>query len=206
MPYPIVVDLRGRKCVVIGAGAVAERRILGLIAEGAQVRVVAPQATERLAQLADEGRIEWERGAYSANVLVGATLAFAATDDPEVNEAVARDGAVKSILVCRADNAAAGSFITPSAIRRGDLLIAISTGGKSPTLTSVIRERLEAEFGPEWAGWTALFGRLRDKVQGIPEEPARRHAVIKILSDKEVRNAIAAGDIDAAEKAAAGRL
>lgn len=202
MPYPIVLDLQGKPCVVIGASPVAERRVLGLLAEGAKVRVVAPQATEYLAELAQQGEIEWERGAYSANVLDGAVLAFAATDHKDVNEAVARDAMAKNVLVCRTDDAMAGDFMTPAVLRRGDLVIALTTCGKSPTLTAVVRERLESQFGPDWIAWTEIFGRLRERIQRIEGEPARRKAVIDILTNKEVKSAVAAGDLLAAEKKA----
>src|SRR5579883_1043380 len=118
MPYPIVVNLQGKRCVVVGAGGVAERRVLGLLAEDAQVCIVAPQATESLAKLSDEGKIKWERGAYSPRLLERAVLVFTATDNPEVNAEVARDAQAANTLVCRADQADQGSFITPAAIQR----------------------------------------------------------------------------------------
>lgn len=202
MPYPIVLNLQGKRCVVIGAGPVAERRVLGLLAEGASVRVVAPQATEKIMQLAEQGALDWERGAYSANMLADAVLVFAATDHASVNDAVSEEGAVRNVLVCRMDDAAAGDFMTPAAIRRGDLLIAVTTGGRCPTLAAVVKERLEAEFGPEWSAWASLFGRLREMVRKLPTEARRQKAVLGVLAQKEVRSAIAAGDLAMAEEKA----
>ncbi|HEX5324281.1 MAG TPA: bifunctional precorrin-2 dehydrogenase/sirohydrochlorin ferrochelatase [Capsulimonadaceae bacterium] len=202
MPYPIVLDLQGKRCVVVGAGRVAERRVLGLLAEGAEVRVIAPQATETISRLAEEGKIEWERGHYSAPVLEGVVLAFAATDHAEVNAAVASDGAAKNVLVCRADDPASGAFITPAAIRQGEFLLAVSTGGNSPTLAAVLKERLQAEFGPEWSTLTRLFGALRHEIQAITAEADRRKAVLGILAAKDVRAAIAAGDLETAQNLA----
>jgi siroheme synthase-like protein len=202
MPYPIVVDLKGKRCVVVGAGPVAERRVLGLLAEGAKVVVVAPQATDALAKLSMEGAIEWERGAYAPNVLANAILVFAATGNAEVNAAVASDGAARNVLVCRVDEASEGDFITPAAIQRGDLLIALSTGGNSPTLAAVLKEKLQHEFGPEWSAWTELFGRLRPFIQTVQGEEERRKAVRAILQSADVEKAIFAGDLAKAEELA----
>lgn len=206
MPYPIVLDLPGKRCVVVGAGLVAERRVLGLVAEGAKVVVVAPQATEAIVKLADEGLIAWERGAYSPNVLDGAILAFAATDSAEVNAEVARDGAANNVLVCRTDDAAQGDFITPASIQRGDLLIAISTGGNSPTLAAILKERLQREFGTEWSAWTELFGRLRPILQAVDGEEGRRKAVRAVLQSAEIEKAVSAGDLARAEELASERI
>ena len=191
--YPLGVNLQGRRCVVVGAGAVAERRIRALHACGAAIRVVAPQATQGLQQMAADGQIIWTRSLYAAAHLENAFLVVAATDLPDVNAAIVRDADQQNCLVCRADDASEGNFVTLASVTRGDLLLTVSTGGSSPTLAALVREWLEEEFGPEWEGLTSLLGALRPLVQAAGNESARRDAVRRILADAEVWNALRAG-------------
>jgi precorrin-2 dehydrogenase/sirohydrochlorin ferrochelatase len=181
--YPIQVDLQGKRCVVVGAGPVAERKITVLRECGALIRLVAPQATAALQRLAAEGLITWMRSLYNVVHLEGAFLAIAATDLPDVNAAVARDAQERNLLVCRADSPHGGNFLSTASITRGDFQIAVSTGGGSPTLTAVVRERLAEMFGPDWAQLTAVLAALRPSLQAVGDEAARRAAVLRIIDD-----------------------
>src|SRR5258708_1636835 len=160
--YPIMVDLTGKQCVVVGAGHVAERKVMGLLVHTANVLLVAPSATAGLEALAWAGRITWVRASYQSAHLEDAFLVIAATDLDEVNEAVVRDARARNILVCRTDVPNEGNFVTPAQVVRGDLILAVSTSGSSPTLAAVLREDLDALYGPEWEQMTELFGALRD--------------------------------------------
>jgi precorrin-2 dehydrogenase/sirohydrochlorin ferrochelatase len=202
MTYPIFVKLEGRRCVVVGAGQVAERRINALLRQGAQVRVVAPQASPVIRALANSGKLSWMTALYSSEHLDSAFLVIAATDDPEINAAVCRDANKRNILVTSANRPSDGSFMTPATVERGDLMVAVTTGGKSPTLSKIVREKIEEQFGPEWTHWTDLFGRLRSQIQQIASDDGRRSAVRNVLSDSRVSERIAAADAAGAEQEA----
>ena len=135
----------------------------------------------------------------SAVHLNGAFLVFAATDQPEVNAAVARDAQERRLLVCRADEPAGGNFTSPASVTRGDLVLTVSTSGNSPTLAAVLRRRLEAQFGPEWGALTALLGDLRPQVQAAGGEGARRAAVERVMDDPAVWERLRGGNLLEAE-------
>ncbi len=152
-PYPISLNLESRLCLVVGGGKVAERKIKALLAAGAAVRLVSPDATPNLAALATDGKLDWRREAYAADgtdTRDGVFLVMACTDNRAVNAEVTRNAQAQQLLVLCADDPAAGNFVSAAQITRGDLVLTVSTGGGSPTLAAVLRERLEAEFGPEW--------------------------------------------------------
>jgi precorrin-2 dehydrogenase/sirohydrochlorin ferrochelatase len=197
--YPIQLDLQDKRCVVVGAGKVASRKVAALCACGGAVWVVAPEVTEMLAQQAAEGTVRWVREAYQAAHLDGAFLAIAATERPEVNVAVLRDAAERGVLACATDDSPGGNFVAPAAFTRGDFQITVSTGGQSPTLASVLREGLETQFGPEWAAMTHLLGALRPDVQAVGDAIARRQAVQSVLADLAVWEALRGGEYTEAE-------
>ncbi len=202
MPYPIVVNLAGKTVVVVGGGTVATRRIESLLVQGATVTVVAPETSPVVAQWASSGHIAHIDRGYAADDINGAFMVHAATDSREVNATVTAEANARGILVCCADDPAAGSFSTPATIERGTLLIALMTGGESPSLTAVLRERLETQFGPEYDLWVQLFGRLREAVQLIAGSEHRKAKVRTILSDPTIESLILAGQLDEAEMAA----
>jgi siroheme synthase-like protein len=146
--YPIFLDLSGRRCVVVGGGAVAARKARKLLEAGAEVVVVSPEVHP---DLGDMG-VEVHERSYEHGDLEGADLAFAATDRREVNAAVAREAKARGIRVNVADRPTEGDFAVPSTLGRGGLQVAVSTGGASPTLARRIKNELEEVFGPEWAG------------------------------------------------------
>jgi precorrin-2 dehydrogenase / sirohydrochlorin ferrochelatase len=142
------LDLSGRRCVVVGGGAVATRKARKLLQAGAEVAVVSPEVLPELEGMG----VETSRRPYEYGDLEGADLAFAATDSREVNAAVAREARERGVRVNVADRPSEGDFAVPSTLRRGGLQVAVSTGGASPPLARRIRDELEASFGPEWAG------------------------------------------------------
>jgi len=198
--YPILIELTGRLCVVVGGGKIGERRAVGLLEQGARVRVVAPVISERLLYLEDAGLVEPVEREYEAADLHGALLVIAATDSDDVNRRVVDDCRARSILVASAGVYEDGDFVVPASIRRGDLSITVSTLGQSPTLTSVLREDLEEEYGPEWAEITSIMGTLREELKTRHStEEARRQAVRNVLSNEQIREAIRRGDRAEAE-------
>ena len=147
MQYPVNLELDGRPCLVIGGGRVAVRKVEGLLACGGRVKVVAPRLDPALV---DRPGVTCEERAWEPGDLVGVWLVIAATDDPEVNRAVYEAGERAGIWVNGADDPANCSVTLPSDVRRGDLQVAVSTGGRSPALASWLRRRIEAEIGPEY--------------------------------------------------------
>ena len=142
---------------------------------------------------AQAGEIEWRAEAYGEKHLDGAFLAFACTDNRAVNAQVTRDAQARGLLTLVADDPESGDFVSPTVVRRGGLLLTASTQGNSPTLAAVIRERLEAEFGPEWVELTALIGDARSLLQSNRDEAARKAAVRRVLDDAQVRQLIQDG-------------
>jgi len=159
--YAINLRLAGRLCLVAGGGPVAARKTRGLLASQARVRLVSPRLAPDLAALADKGEIVWLARPYQKEDLVGVVLAFAATSDPVVQEQISRDAEERGILVNRADDPARGDFHLPASVRRGALLITISTSGQSPALSAALRRRLERDLGDVYAPLTELCRRLR---------------------------------------------
>ena len=149
--FPVFLDLTARSCVVVGGGPIAERKVRGLVDAGAIVTVIAPDVTPALAALADQGSIAHVARRYRAGDLAAHRLAFVATDDPDVTEAVADEAREWNIWVNAADDAAQSDFILPSVLKRGRLTVAVGTGGASPALACLVREDLEAIVGDHYA-------------------------------------------------------
>lgn len=195
--YAVVLDLRSRACLIIGGGAVALRKARGLIAAGADVTVVAPECLPM-----PDGVTVALRPFVDAD-LDGVALAMAATDDRELNARVARLAREHGVWVNVADDPEAGDAILPAVARRGDLQIAVSTGGASPALAQRLRARLEDEFGPEYAELVALLGALRAAWEpraiaaGVP--PAARRAAWHAVLDLPLAGMLADGGRTEAE-------
>ena len=163
--YPIFLNVRGRKCVVVGGGAVALRKTEALLKHGAQVEVISPVLCSRLNQLVEKKAICWRQKDYQVGDLDGALLAVAATDDIETNERVAKGAKQEKILVNVADNLQSSGFIIPSYFNRGDITIAVSTSGKSPALARKLRSQLEEEFGAEYALLASMVSEVRSQLK-----------------------------------------
>ena len=162
--YPLYLNIAERLCVVVGGGRVAERKVRGILAAAGRVRVVSPELTPVLAALADSLAIEWRQKSYSMTDLDGAFLVFAATDSGEVQRAVHRDAQAAGLLINVADAPERCDFQVPATIRRGDLTLSVATGGKSPAVAAMVRQRLDRTFGEEYGLLTALAAQLRDQI------------------------------------------
>ena len=196
--YPINLDLRNRKCVVVGGGVVAERKVETLLEFGAAVVVIAPELTPRLSNLATGERIEHLIAPYDPESLEGASLVIAATDDPAVNKTVSSEAQRRGIPVNVVDDPELCTFLVPAIVRRGDLVISISTSGKSPAMARRLREELESQFGPEYGELADLLGELRDEVKAkYPDQAERNRAFVRIL-DSDVLDLLRQGKRDEA--------
>ena len=160
--FPLNLDIRGRNAVVVGGGPVAERKTLSLLEAQALVTVIAPGVTPFLEELSREGRISHLKRPWRPGDGNSACLVFATTNDVAVNAAVAREAGQSGIPVCVANAPEEGTFTSPAVIRRGELLITISTGGRSPALARRIRRDIETLYGPEYADIIDFVGKLRE--------------------------------------------
>lgn len=163
--YPVFFDISGKKCIVVGGGTVAARKVGMLLGCGADVVVVSPKLTPELIDLKTKKIIEHVAESYNVQYLKDAVLIFAATSDDKINAAIFADGRSLKIPVNTVDDLQKCDFIVPSVVERGDLTIAVSTGGKSPALSRYMREKLEAEYGEEYGILLHLLGRLREKME-----------------------------------------
>ncbi|MBW2107470.1 MAG: bifunctional precorrin-2 dehydrogenase/sirohydrochlorin ferrochelatase [Deltaproteobacteria bacterium] len=169
--YPINLDVENKRCVVVGGGAVGERKVMGLLECGAHVVVVTQHATRRLQELAEKGILDLKLRDYRTADLGAAFLVIGATSDEETNQKISRDAARLRILCNIADRPAACSFVLPSVVRQGDLVIAISTSNQSPALAKKIRRDLERHFGPEYAMLLKLMGAIRRRLLAAGQSP-----------------------------------
>ena len=174
--YPIFLNLQGKRCLVVGGGEVASRKVQGLLEAGAVVVVVSPTLTEPLLALAQQGAIQHDARPFQDNDVAGCALVIGATNQPAVNEAVSQAARQRGIWVNIVDTPAACDFIAPAIVRRGALQIAISTSGNSPTLAQRIRAQLEQTYGPEYAELIAWLGEERERIRRRIIDPAARKA------------------------------
>lgn len=168
--YPVTLNLVGRRCLVVGGGQIAQRKVGGLLEEGAHVTVVAPQIAAEIEERASQEGLVLERREYRSGEASGYALVIAATSDPDVNRRVFEDGDAAGVWVNVADVPELCSFHLPARVRRGLFQIAIGSGGSAPFASSRMRQLLEKRFGPEWADWAEAAATFREEVRtrGLP--------------------------------------
>lgn len=188
--FPIFLKLEGRPCLVVGAGAVGEPKIQSLLEAHARVRVIAPEATIRVQGWVRSGMITWEQRAFAPADLDGIFLVVAATSSPEVNESVFIEAQRRGILCNSVDDPEHCDFFYPAVVRRGDLQVAISTGGSSPALAQRLRAELEQQFGPEYASWLQDLGTMRQKLFASDLDPEKRRQLLHQLASREAFEAV----------------
>ena len=159
--YPVMLDLSARPCLVVGGGAVAERKVEGLVEAGARVTVVSPTLTLRLLRLATDAHLRWRPREYVTGDVDGFVLVMVATNDASVNVAVAAECRARDVLINCADDPARCDFILPSVLRRGALTVTVSTGGASPTMARLVREELESLLPGDVAALTDVMAEVR---------------------------------------------
>jgi siroheme synthase-like protein len=163
--YPVNLLVAGKRCVVVGAGRIAARKVEALLDAGAEVHVVAERVDGAIAAWEREGRVTVATRGFEPADLDGAWLATAATDDPAVNQAVHEAGEARRIWVNAADDPAHCSFTLMSVVRRGDLVVTIGTGGRSPALAAWLKDRLGTELGPEYETLLEVLAEARDEMR-----------------------------------------
>jgi siroheme synthase-like protein len=194
-PYPVVLDLRQRRALVVGGGPVAVRKVAGLLSAGAIVTVVAPDA---VAEIANDPDVRWHEREYRRGEVASYRIAIAATDDPAVNRQVFRDGEAANVFVNSADDPSNCSFILPSVVGRGDLRIAISTNGRSPAMARWARRRLEEIVTDAHAHTLDVLSEVRDELRetiGTSEVPGWDDVI-----DDDLFELVANDELDAARQ------
>ncbi|MGZ4796303.1 MAG: precorrin-2 dehydrogenase/sirohydrochlorin ferrochelatase family protein [Acidimicrobiia bacterium] len=184
--YPANFLVAGRRCLVVGAGRIAARKIEGLLGAGAVVDVVAPEAVERVRTWADDGTLTWQSRPFVADDLDGAWLAVTATGVPEVDGQVFEAGEARRVWVNSADDPAHCSFTLMSVVRRGDLVVTIGTNGRSPALATFLKDHVATEMGPEYE---TLLGILSEEREAI-------RATGRSSEDADWRRALDSGILD----------
>lgn len=197
--YPVGLLVDGRRCVIVGGGRIATRRLTALLEAGADIEVIAPEASPEIASMAKSGAIKWHERGFVSDDLDGAWLVLSATGNLQVDQEVARCATERRVWVASADDPSASTASIPTVLRRGDLLLTLSTGGRSPALAAWLKDRLSEEFGPEYETLLNVMAEIREeqKALGLPTESLdwRRALDSGILEDVRM------GRIDAAKEA-----
>jgi precorrin-2 dehydrogenase / sirohydrochlorin ferrochelatase len=193
--YPLFVELAGRKAVVIGGGTVAERKIETLLEYGAVVHVISRDLTPELQDRLKNGDIRLISREFDESHIIGAFIVIAATNDKGLNQRVSEAAKGLNILVNAVDQPEECSFIVPSIIKRGDLLIAVSTSGKSPALARRIRETLAAQFGKEYEYFLNMMARIRKLLLSEDISEGERGRIFYELVDSSILESIRKQDL-----------
>ncbi|MGI8777843.1 MAG: precorrin-2 dehydrogenase/sirohydrochlorin ferrochelatase family protein [Acidimicrobiales bacterium] len=193
--YPVNLLVAGRPCLVVGGGTVAARKVESLLACDATVRVVSPLVDDEIRGWPE---VAVDERPYRSGDVKGQRLVISATDSPEVNRAVYLDCEAAGVWVCGADDPENCSFTLPSVVRRGNLVVTVSTGGRSPAMARWLRERLEAEIGPEYELLLDLVADHRAAVKAEGRSPAQLDWQ-KAL-DSDMLDLIRTGDLESARK------
>ncbi len=181
--YPVYLDVKGKRCVIVGGGEVAYRKACSLRDAGAYVTVISPDTCHELSK---EKGLTLINKIYDESYLDGAMLVIAATDDEEINKKVSLDAGKRNIIVNVVDRPELCSFIVPSTVNRGDLCISISTGGASPALAKNIRKELEGIFGPEYGEYINLLTKMRNIAMSDVKDDSKRKKILQRLADKDI--------------------
>jgi len=187
--FPMFVKLQGRRCLVVGAGTVGEPKIAGLMETGAHICVVALEASEVVRRWAAEGKIELELRQFCPADLDGVFLAVVATASPALNKFVYGEAQKRGVLCNVVDVPEVCDFYYPAVVQRGDLQIAISTAGQSPSLAQKLRQQLERQFGPGYAEWAEELGETRKLIRASSLSSEKKSELLHSLASREAAEA-----------------
>lgn len=192
--YPVYLDLRSRPCFVLGGCGMAEEKVRGLLDSGARVTVIAPDLTPELTGLAAKGKIEWIARRHRRGDLRTAFLVIVVNQGKATADAVWEETRGRNVMVNTLDDVPHCDFIAPAIVRRGDLAVAISTGGNAPALAVRLRQRLEVELGEEHARFLELAGRVRAPLARLWPDFATRRDLWYRLVDSDVIHLLRRGE------------
>jgi precorrin-2 dehydrogenase/sirohydrochlorin ferrochelatase len=179
--YPVNLDVKDRNCLVVGGGRVGTRKVRTLLECGARVTVISPEATPELEALAGQGKIQWYTRDYQGSDLDDTFLVIGATDDQRLNRKIHQDAETAQRLCNIADQPDLCNFILPAIIRQGDLMIAVSTAGKSPAFAKHLRQQLEKQYGPEYGAFLQLMGAIRKRLLAEEHAPEAHKTLFEQL-------------------------
>ena len=198
---PIFFELRGRKCLVVGAGNVARRKTELLLRAGGQVKVLAPNIEPTLKEMADSGQIEYQQDVFRPEHLDGMALVISATEKKEINREVAQEAHSRMLPINVVDDPELCSFILPAIVDRSPLVIAVSSGGKSPVLARLLKARLESVIPVAYGRLTQLAGDFRDAVKAALVDPdARRKYWEKVFQGRAATLFLAGHEAEAKQE------
>ena len=183
--FPMFMKLAGKQCLVVGAGKVGEPKIVGLIDTGARIHVVAITASDQVRECAGAGKVELELRPFSPSDLDGKFLAVVATASRSLNELVYREAQQRGVLCNVVDVPELCDFFYPAVVRRGDLQIAISTGGQSPSLAQKLQQQLERQFGEGYTAWVEQLGATRRLVLASELDKETKLELLHSLASRE---------------------
>ena len=194
--YPIFIELKGKKILIVGGGKVAQRKAETFLEYGASLFMISRDLTSILAQFREQGKLIYLGEKFYEDSLDDVSIVVSATNDPALNHRVSEAAKSRGLLVNAVDQPADCSFIVPSIIRKGDLMIAVSTSGKSPALAKQIRKRLEKQFGGHYGTFLTLMGNLRNEIlkKGLPTNENSR--IFKEIVESPIIDDIGKGDWD----------
>ena len=183
--FPLFLKLQGRRCLVVGAGPISEGKIAGLLASGAKVHVIAPKATAQIVLWHKQKKLHLTQRAFRTSDLESVFLVVAATNSAKVHRAIYRAARKRNVLCNIVDVPALCDFYYPAVVRRGQLQIAVSTAGASPSLARRLREEFETAFGPEYAAWLQYLSKERAKLLRRNLPIAERLSALKNQASRE---------------------
>ncbi len=192
--YPVYLNLEDKRCLVVGGGEVAQRKVLTLLESSARVVVISPRLTPKLLELVNNRQITWFERGYREGDMKDSFMVIAATDERKLNERLAAEANEHNILMNIVDVPEFCNFIVPSRVQRGDLSISISTAGKSPALAKKIRRQLEGQFGAEYAEFLDAMGRYRQEVIQKVTDIEERKAIFQQMVDSDLIQLLKAGN------------
>lgn len=192
--YPVYLNLENRRCVVVGGDQHAEEKVKGLLDAGADVTVIAPELNDALEALVRAGQIKAVRRGYLSGDLEGGFLVISATMDSSINARVWNEASERNILINSMDDVPHCSFIAPSIVRQGDLIVSISTSGAAPALAVRLRQRLTEELGPEYGRFLELVWPLREELPRLYPAFQQRRAIWYQLVDSDIIHRLRRGD------------
>jgi precorrin-2 dehydrogenase / sirohydrochlorin ferrochelatase len=184
--YPVQLDIRGRRCLVVGGGGVSTRKVETLLSCSARVTLVSLEVSDKLRRLSNRGDITLRERAYAASDLEGVFLVIGATDDEDLNRRISTDAAAFNVLCNIADRPEKCNFILPAIVQRGDLVLTVSTSGKSPALAKKLRTDLERQFGEEYALLLKLMGAIRRRLLAEAHAPEAHKPIFEKIIHSDI--------------------
>jgi len=186
--YPAFIDITGKKCLVVGGGKVAERKVAMLLRFGANIVVVSPVIVKQLLKLVKEEKIQHFQRAYTEKDLAETALVFACTDNTTINKRIRKDAVRKKIPVNVVDDPALCDFIVPSIIKKGDLTIAIATSGTLPLLSKKLRQKIEEIITDDYLSYLTTIGQFRQQMIKTIKDKQKRETIMKKIEKMDMKN------------------